>query len=410
MSGRRVSGQRVGARRVLALFLLVPAASCGPGAGGGPEGAEGGAADTVRASVGVTIGVVEGDPRYAFGDVTSVAADAAGRIYVADRIGSSIRVYAPDGTFLAQIGREGDGPGEFQWPADLVFGPDGVLYVRDAHRITRLAPQGEAGLADSLVGTWRLPGYGNLASRRSGVDTLGRYLYPYYSRREGEHFFLVFDDGIPLADTLKVPAHGGMEGTWRAFIQTSPGGGRLVEGLGRAPFAPAPAWAVTREATVLSGDGRSYELVETDLRGDTVGRIARDVPLRAVPAAEREDSARVLRARIDSLPVPLARVEGVAREIREGELPGTLPSFLSVHLSADGFVWVERWPPGGQGEHRYFDVLDRSGHLRRVVILPAPLETDPPPFFAADAVVGVTTDPETGVDRVVRLSLEPPAP
>src|SRR5688572_17149389 len=43
-----------------------------------------------------------------------VAIDGEGRIYVSDADPAVIKQYAPDGTFLRGIGREGQGPGEFQ--------------------------------------------------------------------------------------------------------------------------------------------------------------------------------------------------------------------------------------------------------------------------------------------------------
>ncbi|HVX88540.1 MAG TPA: hypothetical protein VG940_06400, partial [Gemmatimonadales bacterium] len=59
----------------------------------------------------------------------SVAVDGSGRIYVAERDPSVIKQYAPDGTFLRTIGRQGSGPGEFQVPFIAIAG--GHLYVQD---------------------------------------------------------------------------------------------------------------------------------------------------------------------------------------------------------------------------------------------------------------------------------------
>lgn len=368
------------------------------------------ASDTIRARPGVTIGVLEGDAAYAFGDITSVVADEAGRVYVADRIGSLVRVYGPDGGYLATIGREGEGPGEFLWPADLSFGPDGTLYVRDTRRITRLAPAVPGAIPDSTGSTWPIPGYGNTSSRRSAVAPDGRYFYP--ARRfpvDGtpQHFYLVFGgDGDAGPDTLRVPPLAGMESTMTAHYMVSAGTGRMVYGLSRAPFSPGPSWTVTPEGAVLSSEGRDYRLTKTDLAGDTAAVLSRAVAPRPVPDAEREDSARALAARIDSLEVPFDRLENVAPEIRDGVWPERLPQVLSIHSAADGSLWVGRWPPRGDPGVRVFDVLDPSGVLRGVVIVPAPLEADPPPFFTASGIYGVVEDPDTGVQRVRTLSFE----
>lgn len=51
------------------------------------------------------------------------------------------------------------------------------------------------------------------------------------------------------------------------------------------------------------------------------------------------------------------------------------------------------------------DVLDAAGRVQTTLVLDAPLERDPPPFFGARSVVGVIRDPGTAVERVVVFSI-----
>jgi len=44
---------------------------------------------------------------------------------------AEVRVYAPDGTRLANIGTPGDGPGQFSQPVDVSVGPTGDIFVVD---------------------------------------------------------------------------------------------------------------------------------------------------------------------------------------------------------------------------------------------------------------------------------------
>ena len=81
--------------------------------------------DTVTAVVSTRIGdtgMVDEVDEYIFGEIQSITADDNGLIYVADRLPPSVRVYRPDGEFLAWVGRAGEGPGEFRcrsisWPS-----------------------------------------------------------------------------------------------------------------------------------------------------------------------------------------------------------------------------------------------------------------------------------------------------
>lgn len=80
------------------------------------------------------IGTLGGEEWEQFGDVTSVAFDGAGRLYVLDGQVNRIFLVDADGMLIRQIGREGDGPGEFRNITDFVAMEDGRLVVRELRR------------------------------------------------------------------------------------------------------------------------------------------------------------------------------------------------------------------------------------------------------------------------------------
>lgn len=260
---------------------------------------------------------------------------------------------------------------------------------------------------------WSLEGYGNLAPTRSRVGDTGEYYYPDYIFRRDEHprfFYIPFRDGARMADTLEVPPYPMLTGRRQASYRVSASTGRLLDGLSYVPFAPVPVWDVTHAGTILSSSGAEYALIETGTNRDTL-RVIRGPTGEPVeiPAAEREDSAGALAARLDSLPVPIDQVTGLGPGVRDRRLPVTLPPIIGIHVATDGAIWVERWPTEGQSESRFYDVFDHDGELRRRVVLRAPLTREPPPFFGANYVTGVIREADTEVDRVVRwtLSAEP---
>lgn len=360
------------------------------------------------AEVVARIGMVDGPSEYLFGDVRSVAADAGGRIYVADRIGSTVRVYDPEGRFLGQIGDEGQGPGEYEWPGDLTFGPDGRLYVRDLNRITVLESPDPNGIPDSVAETWRIPGLANyLSSRRSRVDHSGRYYYP--ARRGPSDFYLVFEGGEHVGDTVHVPRYRTLASTRRAvYMYPGSGDGRVFDGLAHAPFEPVASWDITSSGNVVGGDGARQRVLETNAAADSVDAVAVDVRggRRPVPTKEREDSARAFQARVDSLPVPVSELQNISEAVRAGQLPDSLPAWRSVHVADDGSIWIERWPLEGEHDKRFFDVFSELGAYKAPVVIPVPLMRDPPPFFTDGAVYGVVADSATQVHQIVKLVLD----
>ncbi len=87
--------------------------------------------------------------------------DNDGYFYVNDRGDSRIAVYDPNGQFQRNIGREGDGPGEFRSPY-IEYLRDGIIGISDIQhrRITRYYTDG------TLLDVFTLPGsQGNRPSR-----------------------------------------------------------------------------------------------------------------------------------------------------------------------------------------------------------------------------------------------------
>jgi DNA-binding beta-propeller fold protein YncE/ABC-type Fe3+ transport system permease subunit len=91
---------------------------------------------------------------------TDVAFGPQGRLYVSEYGGNDrVQVFSARGEHLFSFGRFGSGPGEFRRPQSLCFSPDlSELYVADAcnHRIGVFDAQGE--LLRSLGGAGREPG------------------------------------------------------------------------------------------------------------------------------------------------------------------------------------------------------------------------------------------------------------
>ncbi len=376
--------------------MITLAAACGPD--GSPPGATSASADTTHATRVALIGSVDGAAEYLFGDITSVAVGPTGHVYIADRQGSTVRAYSPEGRFVATIGAEGDGPGEFQWPNDLTFDPEGRLWVRDYQRITVFAARGPGTIVDSMVRTIRLPDTG-IPSRRSWTDGT-RYYYPGgRSRDPVSYYYVVFDTLGPSGDTVRVPPVANIDHLGIVFIPFATGDGFMLNGVNHAPFEPFGTWAVTPRGSIIASPGDRSEVVEVTPDGDTVRTILIPSEPIPVPPAEREESLRVFARRLDSIPVPLDRVIGMSDAARTRTLPTTLPAVLQVHAAGDQ-IWLRRWPRADRPGETVYDVVGAEGTVVRTVIVPMTLLDDPPPFILPGVVAGVVRDPATDVEMV----------
>ena len=202
----------------------------------------------------LAIGVLEGPVHLIFGEVTRMAEDRHGGIYVLDGQVPEIRHFDRTGEFLGTVGRAGGGPGEYQ-PLSLgmVVDSAGVLYMHDWANSPRLVRFAEDG---GPLDPWPV---GSLfVTTRPGTwlfsDAPGRVLVT--TQVDGQPALLVLEDG-ELTDTLPVPRLSGMPDR---------GGG---------PYRIETYWSWHPDGYFVVGVSNEYALDER--RPGGVLRIRRDV-------------------------------------------------------------------------------------------------------------------------------------
>ncbi len=100
-----------------------------------------------------------------------VAADpAAGRVYVADMTGARVAVFDGTGAFVEELGRTGEGPGEFRGVSALTLAPGGTLVALDARRgvLSRWSRDGGFAGEERLPASYWGPGFA--VGEGGGVD------------------------------------------------------------------------------------------------------------------------------------------------------------------------------------------------------------------------------------------------
>ena len=80
-----------------------------------------------------------------FGRVADLEIGDDGSLFVLDGLSRTIRVFDQNGAEVREFGGRGQGPGEFEQPGMLAWGPDGDLWVVDLRngRLSAFSPEGE---------------------------------------------------------------------------------------------------------------------------------------------------------------------------------------------------------------------------------------------------------------------------
>lgn len=102
------------------------------------------------------IGELEGeDENYLFYRPNDIERDADENLYILDNGNCRIQKFDKHGKYLATIGRQGQGPGEFIFPMSIHIGNDGNLYIPEKYseRIKVISPDGKELKRFQLLGS-----------------------------------------------------------------------------------------------------------------------------------------------------------------------------------------------------------------------------------------------------------------
>ncbi len=283
------------------------------------------------------------------------AVDPAGRIYVVDTKPTVIKVYGPDGSFLHTIGREGQGPGEFQVAFPAAF--DTLLIVQD--------PQTARTSVFDTAGTF-------LDSWPSGccywmplhVDARGRIATP-VQEPPSDSIAITFAraglDGTPI-DTLHLP----MLGPRHNWVIERTSGTSRSRSVFNIPWSPSTDYGFLPDGGLVMGYSDTYRLTELGPDGDTLRVFGRTWTAPAIPTFRRDSVFEGLVAMIGQRMEPAE----LRRTFQKSDMPTSAPAWRDIYADPAGRIWL-RGIDLGQGES--FDVFDSSRVFLGTVPVPASL-------------------------------------
>jgi len=305
------------------VLLSLTLAGCG-GSGDEARGEEGGSWE-IDAEPVLSIGVLDGDAPYLFNRIAAVRLLPDGRIAVADGGSSTVRIFRADGGFERQLGREGQGPGEFRFLTSLrVVRPD-TLVVHDwgNQRLSRLLVSGE------LIGSHTLRGEDGLPETYLG--SVGPDAHVFSWIKSGQRRAL---GATPTSDSVRFGLV--RQDTLWSIWATEPGMRRVAVpgyGTGPLPFSPHVVSAMVGD-TLFYTNGLGGLIRATGPGGDPVRSFS--VPLE--PWTPREASAR-LEPRLDS-------ADG-DRFLVMMEMAGAsqIPTISDMLADPESNLWIKRYEP-----------------------------------------------------------------
>lgn len=287
------------------------------------------------------VGGIDGPEEYTFGSVTTLAPAPDGSVVVADGQVPVIRRYDAAGQFIADVGRRGEGPGEYLSLDGLAALEDGRLVVWDG-RLRRLSFFGANGIYTESasipvgMGGWR----GFVWSPQGDL----------FIRAIPETGFVETPDGTP-ADWSRVTLDGDIERLAPVPIEERIGPRYVLAGRGGYyyPFVTATLSAMSPDGSLYRVRNDEYAIYHVHPDGtETV--IRRDEPrvrLRSEEKAEWE-----------------ARSESFAQRTPDRRsdffpIPEVKPFIRELVVDIDGRLWVSRYTEAEFMEYSESEAADR---------------------------------------------------
>jgi hypothetical protein len=319
----------------------------------------------------VRIGAVEGEPAYQLNQLGAVLRVADGSFVIVNGTGfrrrTEMRFYDDRGTYLRTAGRAGEGPGDFQDMAGVVFARDTLFaYDPDLRRVSFWTATG------GYLGLQIIPELPRMiggAAALAAIAADGRFVFfkegNSIPRRDPYELFWYTKPNLAVtrdgtrADTLGESGFHWLTGDQQIFPP---------------PFGRSSAMAAD-SARIVVTHGDRYEVEVWSIVTSTLERIIRvdRHPPPLDPAeferAVEERSEMDLRAQLGAQPTAEARA-GRRRLLEHLEPFATKPAYTAVRIDATGQILARPW---SEDSIPLWDVFDAAGRLVAKLAIPASL-------------------------------------
>ncbi len=290
------------------------------------------------------------EEEFFFGVIAQICSDAKGNIYLLDAQLSKVMIFSSDGEYIRSVGREGEGPGEFNRASDLFLTASGNVAVmqRMPGKIVLLSPDGEP------LGNYPVPEPADRGVQMfSGAELAGNYIVLATDR------FVRRNGGIASVSALiGVDETGNKTATY--FTMEDMRDLASMEFDEKTMRFGAMIWSAGLDGCVYISDDFDAYYIKVLLPDGTIDRVI-----------EREYESRLRSEEEMELARPRIMIRGGGRtRTPEMKMSKTDRDIQRIFPREDGSLWVlsSRGAfDAPEGAIAAFDVYDRSGKFTRQV-------------------------------------------
>jgi hypothetical protein len=336
----------------------------------------------------------EEDENYVFYRARGISVDSEGNILVLDAGNNRIQKYDKDGKYLQTIGKQGQGPGEFESPTSLNIDAKDNIYVSEMFQRLHIFDKNGVFLKRIKL----------KVQENMGVTRDGNFIVPTLSRGERksdmygdyDRFFdieLKSQDGTTIKTIASYRSEmAGMIKTERGFITPN----NLC--------TPRLCLCPINEDLAIYGYSSDYTLFAINAKGETVYIIKKDEPPQPVTKAEKDKVIdRRMRAQKGSELMSQILRSKYASALK---FPKHKPFYRTIMKDDKDRIYVEKFKfPFDRGDSAEFDIFSKDGYYLYKAKIPVRY-----PFYPPVIENGYDytreIDQETGYTKIKRYKIK----
>ena len=327
----------------------------------------------------LSIGGEEADENYMFVRPIDIDSDSFGNIYVLDYRDCTIKKYNTQGKHIKNIGRKGQGPGEFQMPLFLQISQDDKIYVGDilAKNIAIFSVNGDylktIKVKEPVDNTIIIQNEEIIAGIRYSIET---------ETGEREHTYKVYKCSFQMDKLFEI------------YSQRQPMIGRINDGQFSLDYPWFVKWDINSKNNIYIATANKYKINVFSSKGSLLFKF--DLDFKPIPVTG-EAQRKVMEI--------LDKLKGMLDVQETSKYLEFYPVFKNLFIDMKDRIWIEYYRPSWRDKPRketFFNVFSSNGKflfttkIDKVVF--------PQLIFKNEYVYTLTQD-ESGFTKALRLRI-----
>jgi len=326
-----------------------------------------------------------------FQGVTDVKCDPQGNIYVCDFQANHILKFDGTGKYLKSIGRQGQGPGEFNMPYRIAVTAD-RLFVYDVRnsRLSALTLDGTFVKSVPLITGEGRPE--DMSSLPGGDIVFGWETIFFGDRsRPQEYSIRIYSPDLTLRKKIY------SRDLWRnKYMEIDGRFSNIIQ-----PFSPVVSWDVSADGKIAVGDQKDYEVEILDPAKGNISSFQHAYEPVKVTAKDKEEFFAGM---------TYGSMEGGVKQgapdsiVKNTEFPKDKPPFYNLAVDSDRNILVFPHRKNKVEELKYFEAFSPDGKFIGAVKIEGAVPM-PRRVVIRDGVFWATSADEDGVIRLVKYRI-----